>query len=298
MDEYSQQKKKILLVDGMNLVKRCYFAIPMRHNHEGLPTNVIYGFMRTLINENSIFNFDGIFAVFDTPTSSNWRKEIYPAYKANRKLKTEKDFQDKEIIDAQLEHLIKILKAANVTVLANKKHEADDIIASLAEMLKEDHKVYILSSDKDLLQLVDKNVYLIRPKQGNNSVKTLVNLQTFKNLYPELENPERIFDLKVLTGDSSDNISGLTRVGDKTGLKMLAQYKSVENMLSDLDSLDEKTKKLIESDMPTLEVNQRIIKLIRNIEIPEERRPIQQTDFRNELMNKYYNYYNSNPWKD
>ena len=296
MNESSKQLK-ILIVDGMNLIKRCYHGIPVRYNEEGMPTNIIYGFIRTLINEYNIFNCTNIIVVFDTPTSSQGKKEIYSEYKGNRKNLTDKELQDKEIINEQIPHLQAVLRAAGVTLLSNKKYEADDLIATLAEKFKVDHKIFILSRDNDLLQLVDEKVTIIRPgSQGKG--KTVVNPHTFKELYPDLLSPQHIFDLKVIGGDPSDNIPGLNRVREKTALKILSQYQSLNNIERDLSQLDPKTKVLFESGQDIIKRNKELVGLDKNIKIPLERIPLNAIDFRSEDIKKMYSFYNSDPWKD
>jgi DNA polymerase-1 len=296
MSEFDQ-KSKILIVDGMNLIKRCYHGIPSRHNEEGMPTNIIYGFVRTLINEYNIFNCTGIITVFDTPTSSQGKKTFYPEYKGNRKALTEKELEDREIINEQIPHLKTVLRAAGVTLLSNKKYEADDLIATLAENLKKDNKVFILSRDNDLLQLVDDNVIIIRPgSQGKG--KTVINTHTFKELYPDLISPAHIFDLKVIGGDPSDNIPGLNRVREKTALKILAQYRSLDNIEKNLSQLDSKTKVLFENGLNIIERNKVLVALDKNIEIPPDKVELKNIDFRTEEMKRLYSFYNADPWKD
>jgi DNA polymerase-1 len=163
--------------------------------------------------------------------------------------------------------------------------------------LKQDNKIFILSRDNDLLQLVDDKVTIIRPgSQGKG--KTVVNPHTFKELYPELISPAHIFDLKVIGGDPSDNIPGLNRVREKTALKILAQYKSLDNIENDPSQLDTKTKVLFENGAHIIERNKVLVGLDKNIQIPPDKIELKDIDFRTEEMKKLYTFYNADPWKD
>lgn len=288
--------EKLLIVDASNLIKRCYHAIEPRFSDCGIQVNSIYGYLRTLINETAIFNFDGIFNVFDTKTSSDWRKAIYPFYKANRKPKTEKEVQDKEIINQQTELLFNLLAYMNLSPLKHKGLEADDIIASLCNQLKEDYQLFILSADKDLVQLIDTNVTLIRPKTAYTK-KMVINLKTFNNYFPDLLNPKQIVDLKVLSGDNSDNISGLTKVGEKTAIKILKEYNSVEQLLY-VPIADPKLRNKIEAEKEVLERNLKLIPLTKFVKIPNERLIFSKPDFKSDKYLEIYNKYNIHPWVD
>lgn len=289
------QRDKVLIIDGMNLIKRCFHAIPSRKSNEGIEVNGMYGFIRTLINEQSIFKFAGQIVVFDSRTGSQYRKEIYPEYKANRKPTTEEEKLQKEQVNLQVQLLTNILKFCDIPVLIHKRYEADDVIASLVQTLKNDYHLYILSADRDLFQLVDNYSWIIKPGLANGT-KTIVTPQSFKEMYPELENPSQVFDLKVLSGDSSDNIKGLTRVGEKTALKLLSSHKTVKNLCENLDKLNEKYKTLILKEMDIIERNKQLIALVKDIPIPTDKIPIKQPKFYTEDAKKLYSYYNINPW--
>lgn len=290
-----QQREKILIVDGMNLVKRCFHAIPSRKNNDEMEVNSMYGFIRTLINEQSIFKFAGQIVVFDSKTGSQYRKDIYPEYKMNRKPKTEEERLQREIVSEQVQHLIKILKFCNIPTLMHNKFEADDVIASLVGLLKDKYHIYILTADKDLFQLIDSSVWVIKPGLAKGN-KTVVTPQEFKNIYPDLKGPKSMFDLKVLSGDSSDNIKGLTRIGEKTATKLLCSYPSVEELCQNIDSLDPKYQALIKAEIDTIDRNKKLIALVGNIPIPESKIPINPPSFYTQEAKDLYSYYNINPW--
>jgi 5'-3' exonuclease len=288
-------RKKILIVDGMNLVKRCYHAIPSRKNNEGMEVNSLYGFIRTLINEQSIFKFAGHIVVFDSRTGSGFRKEIYPEYKANRKPKTEEEARQREEVNEQVQHLVNILRYCGIPVLMHKKFEADDVIASLVQVLKDSYHLYILSADKDLFQLIEEKVWIIKPGLANGT-KMIVTPKEFQKMYPELESPKNMFDLKVLSGDFSDNIKGLTRVGEKTALKLLASHKSVQNIYENLDSLEEKYRNLVQKERDIIDRNKLLISLVKDIPISEDRIPIRVPSFYSPEIKDIYKEYNIDPW--
>jgi 5'-3' exonuclease len=292
----SIHSQKVLIVDGMNLIKRCFHAIPSRKNKEGMEVNSLYGFIRTLINEQSIFSFAGIVVVFDSKTGSQYRKDIYPEYKGNRRPKTQEEADQRELVNEQVRHLISVLEFCNIPVLMHKRFEADDVIASLAQILKHSYHLFILSADKDLYQLIETNVSIIKPGMANG-VKTVINPRVFKDLYPELEGPTRMFDLKVLAGDTSDNVKGLTRVGDKTALKLLEEFGTVDVIQENLDSLSPKHKLLFTNEKEILERNKKIIALVRDIPISPDKTPIGLPNFYTPKAKELYLHYNINPWE-
>ena len=232
--------KKVILVDGNNLMFRSYYATAysgnMMRNSKGFPTNALYGFttmMNKIINEEKP---EYIAVAFDI--GKNFRKQKYDFYKEGRQATPD------ELIK-QMPIARKILDAMGIKYLELEPYEADDIIGTLAKMadIDPEYVATIISSDKDLLQLINEEVEVKLLKQTGF---IRYNPETFKALYG-IE-PIKIIDLKALAGDASDNIPGVRGIGEKTALKLLQEYGSLEGIYENIDLIKGKTKEKLEVD--------------------------------------------------
>ncbi len=231
--------KKIILVDGNNLLFRSYYATAysgsLLKNSKGLPTNALYGFvgmMNKIIHEE---NPEYIAVAFDI--GKNFRKEKYDFYKEGRK-KTPHELHEQE------PYARKILKAMGIPYFELAPYEADDIIGTFANMVEKDDDFIgtIISSDRDLLQLISPQLDMKLLKQKDY---IRYDVETFQKDYG-IE-PIKIIDLKALAGDTSDNIPGVRGIGEKTALSLLQQYGSLEGIYENIDSIKGKSKeKLLE----------------------------------------------------
>ena len=231
--------KKIILVDGNNLLFRSYYATAytgnFMKNSEGFPTNGIYGLVNML---NKIINEEKpeyIAVAFDV--GKTFRHEKYADYKAGRS-------ETPDELKMQFPVAKKIIEAMGIKYLECDGYEADDIIGTLAKKEYDDKNFIatIVSSDKDLLQLINEevDVKLLKTKDYIR-----MNKQTFFDTYGI--DPIRMIDLKALMGDSSDNIKGVKGIGEKTALKLLQEYGSLDNIYNNIDNIKGSVKnKLIE----------------------------------------------------
>ena len=231
--------KKVVLVDGNNLLFRSYFATlysgGTMTNKEGFPTNALYGFvnmMNKIINEE---NPEYIAVAFDI--GKTFRHEKYDYYKGKRD-------ETPDDLKKQFPVAKKILNAMGIKYFELEGYEADDIIGTFSKKVTEldEFTGVIISSDKDLLQLItdDIEVKLLKPKDYIR-----MNKEVFFNTYG-LE-PIKMIDLKSLMGDASDNIPGVKGIGEKTALKLLQEYGSLDGIYENLDNIKGATqKKLIE----------------------------------------------------
>lgn len=231
--------KKIILVDGNNLLFRSYYATAytgnFMKNSEGFPTNGIYGLVNML---NKIINEEKpeyIAVAFDV--GKTFRHEKYADYKAGRS-------ETPDELKMQFPVAKKIIEAMGIKYLECDGYEADDIIGTLAKKAYADKNFIatIVSSDKDLLQLINEevDVKLLKTKDYIR-----MNKQTFFDTYRI--DPIRMIDLKALMGDSSDNIKGVKGIGEKTALKLLQEYGSLDNIYNNIDNIKGSVKnKLIE----------------------------------------------------
>ena len=231
--------KKLILIDGNNLLFRSYYATAytgnFMRNSEGFPTNGIYGLVNML---NKIINEEKpeyIAVAFDV--GKTFRHEKYADYKAGRS-------ETPDELKMQFPVAKKIIEAMGIKYIEKEGYEADDIIGTLAKKayIDKDFIATIISSDKDLLQLINEeiDVKLLKTK---DYIK--MNKQTFFETY-KIE-PIKMIDLKALMGDSSDNIKGVKGIGEKTALKLLQKYGSLDNIYNNIEEITGSTKtKLID----------------------------------------------------
>ena len=249
--------KKVILVDGNNLMFRSYYATAysgnMMRNSKGFPTNALYGFttmMNKIINEEKP---EYIAVAFDI--GKNFRKQKYDFYKEGRQATPD------ELIK-QMPVAREILDAMGIKYLELEPYEADDIIGTLAKMadIDPDYVATIISSDKDLLQLINEEVEVKLLKQTGF---IRYNPETFKADYG-IE-PIKIIDLKALAGDSSDNIPGVRGIGEKTALKLLQEYGSLEGIYENIDSIKGKTKEKLEVDRDNAFMSKEIATIYKDV---------------------------------
>ena len=252
-----EEMKKVILVDGNNLMFRSYYATAysgnMMRNSKGFPTNALYGFttmMNKIINEESP---EYIAVAFDI--GKNFRKQKYDFYKEGRQATPD------ELIK-QMPVAREILDAMGIKYLELEPYEADDIIGTLAKMadIDPDYVATIISSDKDLLQLINEEVEVKLLKQTGF---IRYNPETFKADYG-IE-PIKIIDLKALAGDSSDNIPGVRGIGEKTALKLLQEYGSLEGIYENIDSIKGKTKEKLELDRDNAFMSKEIATIYKDV---------------------------------
>ena len=233
-------KKRAILIDGNNLLFRSYYATAyngnLMKNSKGFPTNALFGFVNML---NKIINEEKpeyIMVAFDT--GHNFRKDLCDTYKDGR-IETPNDLK------IQFPEAKKICTLLGIKYIECDNYEADDIIGTFARMADEDknYNATIISSDKDLLQLISDEVDVKLLKQKDY---ILMNEQTFFEQYGI--KPIRMIDLKALMGDPSDNIPGVKGIGEKTALSLLVKYDTLENLYNHLDELTPKTKEKLLND--------------------------------------------------
>jgi len=232
--------KRAILIDGNNLLFRSYYATAyngnLMKNSKGFPTNALFGFINMINKILTEENPEYVMVAFDK--GKNFRSDLYKDYKAGR-IKTPEDLL------IQFPYAYKILEALGIVALSIDNYEADDIIGTFAKMADIDdlYDATIISSDKDLLQLISKDVNVKLLKQKDY---ILMNEITFKEHYGI--DPIKIIDLKALMGDSSDNIPGVKGIGEKTALNLLIAYGSLEGVYENIDNIKGKTKEKLETD--------------------------------------------------
>jgi DNA polymerase-1 len=209
-----------------------------RINSKGFNTSAILGFVNTLEEVLKKENPTHIGIAFDPP-GPTFRHEAYEQYKAQRE-------ETPEVIRASVPIIKDIVRAYRIPILEVQNYEADDVIGTIAKKASSGYEVFMMTPDKDYGQLVDKNIFMYRPKYGSNDFEIL-GVEEVKEKYG-LENPLQMIDFLGLMGDKSDNIPGCPGVGEVTAQKLIAQFGSVENLLANTGQLQGSLKTKIETN--------------------------------------------------
>ncbi|MDT8347139.1 MAG: DNA polymerase I [Flavobacteriaceae bacterium] len=234
-------QKRLFLLDAYALIFRGYYAFIKnpRINSKGLNTSAILGFMNALLDVIKREKPDHLAVCFDKG-GSDLRNELYADYKANRDATPEP-------IQQAIPYIHEILKAMHIPIIEVPGFEADDIIGTLAKQAETaGYKTYMVTPDKDFAQLVSDNILMYRPSRMGNGVE-IWGVEEVKKKFG-VERPEQVIDFLGMMGDSSDNIPGLPGVGEKTAKKFLAEFGSMENLLSNTGQLSGKMKENVENN--------------------------------------------------
>jgi len=230
-----------MIVDGHAMAYRAHYALVNQNltDASGMPTETIFGFFRMLGKLLEKFNPEYLLIVFDPPRP-NFRHEMYSEYKANRK-------ETPDSLRVQLDEVKELTEKLSLPVIIPENEEADDAIASIVEREKNtDLDIFIVSSDKDLFNILYSNVKMLRAKKGvsdfieidSEYVKTEFNLRI-----------DQIPDFMALTGDTSDNVPGVKGIGDKTAKKLIQEFDSLDNLYENIEKINSEStrQKLLES---------------------------------------------------
>ncbi len=244
--------KKLFLVDGNSILYRSYYAIQRLSNSQGFPTNAIYGFLNTLrrIQEKEKPTHLGI--VFDTgrPTL---RHKAFEAYKAQRRPMPE-DLQ------LQVPVLKKVIQALRIPMFEYENYEADDVLASLARLAAaEGVQTIVVTTDKDLFQLVDETTFIYNPAKD-----IYLDREKVKEIFGVA--PEQVVDVLSLWGDPTDNIPGVPGIGEKTSKILIQQFGSLANLLANLDKVQPpRIREAIRQNLASLQMSQQLVRVERNL---------------------------------
>ncbi len=233
---------KLFLLDAYALIYRAYYAFikAPRISSKGLNTSAIFGFVNTLEDVLNKEKPTHIGVAFD-PSGPTFRHEAYPEYKAQRE-------ETPEGIRAAVPYIKRILQAYNIPILEVAGYEADDVIGTLATQSKsiDGMETFMMTPDKDYGQLVGGNVRMFRPKYGDKEFEILGEKEVCEKY--GIASTEQVIDLLGLMGDASDNIPGCPGVGEKTAVKLISQFGSIENLLERTDELKGALKTKVEEN--------------------------------------------------
>ena len=249
--------KRLLLIDGNSIINRAYFALPEMDNGEGLKTNAIYGFMTMLFKMIKDYNPSHISVAFDVK-SPTFRHKAYEEYKAGRRK------MDPEL-GMQFEPLKKLLDTMGIDRRELAGYEADDILGTISKKGEtEGYDVFVVSGDRDAIQLASDKTNVLITKKGLSEIE-VYNTETVMERY-ELT-PLQFIDLKGLMGDKSDNIPGVSGIGEKTGIKLLKEYKSVEGVIENADKLTPKQRAKFEEEAEIAIKSKELATIFRDVPI-------------------------------
>jgi DNA polymerase I len=259
----SESNNKLYLLDAYALIYRAYYAFIKnpRVNSKGLNTSAIFGFCNSLfdvINNNK----PGHLAVAFDPSGLTFRSTDYAEYKANRE-ETPND------IKLSIPYIKSIVKALRIPVLEIEGYEADDVIGTIAKKAERaGYITYMMTPDKDYGQLVSENIFIHKPARMGNDSEILGVAEVCKRF--EIENPLQVIDLLGLMGDAVDNIPGVPGVGEKTAIKLIKQYGSIENIYENINDQKGKLKENLENNKEKAFLSKKLATIILDVPVDFE----------------------------
>ena len=272
--------KKVILIDGNNFMFRSYYATAytgnVMKNSKGFPTNALYGFVGMI---NKIINEEKpeyMAVAFDI--GKNFRKEKYETYKEGR-AKTPDELK------MQMPVAKEILSAMGIKYFELEPYEADDIIGTFAKMCEQDssYQAVIITSDKDLLQLISYEVEVKLLKQ-----KDYIRYDKLKFKEDWGFEPIRIIDYKALAGDASDNIPGVKGIGDKSAINLLKEYETIEDIYEHIDDIKGKTKEKLIEDKENAFISKEIATIYRDVPLNINLEDCKYNGSNKIILNKLY----------
>lgn len=249
--------KTLVIIDGNSIINRAFYALPEMSNKEGLKTNAIYGFTNMLLKIIDTYNPTHISVAFDRKAPT-FRHIEFKEYKAGRKKMPDE-------LREQFEPLKDLLDKFKIHRLEIDGYEADDIIGTISKIAEDDgFKVYIVTGDKDAIQLASNKTTTLITKKGIGEVEEY----DYNSVIEKYEmTPTQFIDLKGLMGDKSDNIPGVPGIGEKTGIKLIKEFSSIEGIFDNIDSIKGSTKKKLEENKELAIMSKKLATIIRDVPI-------------------------------
>lgn len=267
-------KKRLFLLDAYALIFRGYYAFIKnpRINSKGMDTSAVLGFMNSLLEVIKKEKPDHLAVCFDKGGSVS-RTEMFVDYKANRD-------ETPEAIRVAVPIIQEIINAMNIPCIEKEGFEADDIIGTLAKKAEQQNYItYMVTPDKDYAQLVSENIFMYRPARSGNGIE-IWGIPEVQQKFG-VETPEQVIDFLGMMGDAVDNIPGLPGVGEKTAMKFLKEFGSMENLLANTDKLKGKMKEKVEANADQGLLSKELARIILDVpvEFHEEQFELCDPDF-------------------
>lgn len=270
---------KFLIIDGSSLFFRAFYALPLLKTKRGLYTNAIYGFVMMVENAIEKIKPSHVVVCFDMK-GKTFRSDIYKDYKGTRQ-KTPNE------LEQQWPLVREILSHMNIKILESPVYEADDIAGTLSKIASEKNfDNYLLTGDKDYFQLVNENTRVLFTRKGITEMD-IITVDKIKEDY-DIE-PLEFIELKALMGDQSDNIPGIYGIGEKTGLKLIRQFHTLENLYDNIDEVSGKKlkEKLIDGKMSAF-MSKKLGTIVKNVPIEEDLDDFKKVDYDYEKLSEMY----------
>lgn len=272
--------KKLVIIDGNSIINRAFYALPEMNNKEGLKTNAVYGFTTMLFKIIDTYKPTHISVAFDRKAPT-FRHIEFEDYKAGRKKMPDE-------LKVQFEPLKELLDRFQINRLELDGYEADDIIGTVSKLGEENgYKVYIVTGDKDAIQLASDKTTTLITKKGIGEVEEY----DFDEVIKRYEmTPNQFIDLKGLMGDKSDNIPGIPGVGEKTGIKLIKEYSSVEGIIENIENLKGSIKKKVEENKELAIKSKMLATIVRDVPIDINLDDLKYGDFDPNSVVEYFRY--------
>ena len=274
--------KKLILIDGSGFIFRAFYALPPLTNPDGIPINAVYGYCNMIINIIETFQPEQVIVVFDTKRKT-FRNDIYKDYKSNR-------VDPPDELVPQFSIIREATEAFDLPQIEMEGYEADDIIATYASQAeKKGVSVTIISSDKDLMQLVNNKTKMYDSMKNNyigiNEVKEKFGVE-----------PSKVIDVQALAGDSIDNIPGVSGIGVKTAAELLNSFGTLNNLFSQLDKIQQpKRKQTLIDEKENALISKKLVTLKRNVPI---KKPYDFQIFKGINQKKALNFFEKHGFKN
>lgn len=263
-----------MLIDGNSIAYRAFFALPLLNNDKGIHTNAVYGFTLMLMKMLEEEKPTHVLVAFDAGKTT-FRHETYKEYKGGRQ-KTPPELSE------QFPFIRELLNAYGIATYELENYEADDIIGTLSKIAEKDnYEVKIISGDKDLTQLASDRTTVCITKKGITDIEEY----TPKHIKEKYGlSSEQIIDMKGLMGDSSDNIPGVPGVGEKTAIKLLKEFHTVENLMESLDQVRGKLKEKLEQHKDQAIMSKKLATIYREVPLTIQLDDIQYNGYHPEKL--------------
>ena len=250
-----KKQNRLILIDGSAYIFRAYYALPPMSRSDGTPVNAVFGFTNMLVKLIEDYSQEKLVVIFDA-ARENFRNKIYPAYKANRG-------ETPEDLIPQFELIKNCVKAFNIPQLELEGYEADDIIATYTNLAQKKHiPSLIISSDKDLMQLVTDKVQMLDPMKNKHIGFNEV-VEKFGVV------PSKVIQIQALTGDRIDNIPGAPGIGPKTAKELIKSFGDIESLIKNAKNIKKnKRRKIIEDSKQNIMTSLELVKLEKKVPLP------------------------------
>ena len=270
--------KHLYLIDGSGFIFRAYFAIPPQSTSKGLPTNAAFGFTNMLVKLMRDSDADGAAVIFDKARKS-FRNEIYPDYKAQRP-------DAPEDLVPQFEMVREATRAFNLPCIEMDNYEADDLIASYVRLAREaGSEVTIVSSDKDLMQLVGPGVVMADPMKS----RTIGPEEVAEKFGVP---PEKVVDVQALAGDSVDNVPGVPGIGVKTAAQLIQEYGDLDSLLARAEEIKQpKRRENLIAHAEQARISRDLVRLKDDVPLPRDLEELHLKPFEPDVLRGFFETY-------